>query len=185
VEIDAQKVDTSTDVEDRALVEAFLASRDERAFLAIYRRHAPSLYRIALRLTGSARDAEDVLQDAWLRAARALAGFEWRSGLRTWLIGIVLNRCRELMRNHGRAAPLVPLDEAGGADLRIEPALDLTRAVDALPPGYRTVFVLHDVEGYTHEEIGAVLGVDPGTSKSQLSRARRAIRASLGGRHVR
>jgi RNA polymerase sigma-70 factor (ECF subfamily) len=166
-------------------VDAFLASRDEPAFLAIYRRHAPALYRIALRLTASASDAEDAVQDSWLRAVRGLPAFEWRSSLRTWLTGIVLNRCRELTRSNGRGAPLFPLDEAGGGELRPEPALDLERAVEGLPLGYRTVFVLHDVEGYTHEEIGAVLGVDPGTSKSQLSRARRAIRAALGGRHGR
>jgi RNA polymerase sigma-70 factor (ECF subfamily) len=170
---------------DRALVEAFLASRDERSFLALYRCHTPALYRIARRLTGSASDAEDAVQDAWLRAVRGLPAFEWRSSLRTWLTGILLNRCRELMRHNGRGAPPLPLDDAVGGELRPEPALDLARAVDGLALGYRTVFVLHDVEGYTHEEIGDVLGVDPGTSKSQLSRARRAIRAALGGHHAR
>jgi len=169
---------------DRAAVEAFLAARDEGAFAALYRRHAPALYPAALRLVGGhAGDAEDAVQETWIRAVERLAGFRWRSSLRTWLTGITVNCCRELLRRRA-ARP-----DASGAE-SVEPSartdapllrLDLAAAVDALAPGYREVLVLHDVLGHTHDEIAELLGVAAGTSKSQLSRARAELRRRLDG----
>jgi RNA polymerase sigma-70 factor (ECF subfamily) len=156
--------------EDAALAAAFLRDRDEAAFRALYRRHTPALYRVAWRfLGGDGADAEEVVQETWTVAAERLANFHGESSLRSWLTGIALNRCREALRRAARAP-------AAGAS-----RLDLERALAALPPGYREVLVLHDVEGYSHLEIAEILGVAPGTSKSQLSHARRALRAQLGG----
>jgi RNA polymerase sigma-70 factor, ECF subfamily len=166
---------------DRVLAERLLSSSDASAFLELYRRHTPSLYAIARRLGGDA-DAEDAVHDSWVRAVEGLARFEWRSSLRSWLTGIVINRLREL----DRGQHTVPLDEQSTT---IEPAvalprgiepLDLERAIAALPFGYRQVLVLHDVEGFTHADIAALLGIEQGTSKSQLARARRRLRLALG-----
>ncbi|HVE77527.1 MAG TPA: RNA polymerase sigma factor [Gemmatimonadaceae bacterium] len=174
----------ATDAGDRALADRVRWQRDPVAFRALYRRHSPALYGTAFRLVGHAADAEDAVHDTWARAVEGLPRFEWRSSLRTWLTGILLNRLRELDRQ-GR--DMLPLDEAA---LAPEPPVVLPRGVDpmdldaaiaALPPGYRRVLVLHDVEGFTHEDIARLLDIDPGTSKSQLSRARRRLRRALSG----
>lgn len=168
---------------DTDLLAAFARDGGERAFLALYDRHAPAMYALALRLLGGrTADAADVLQEAWLRVLPRLARFRGESSLRTWLCGFVVNLCRERFR-----APLFE-DLVDGADPR--PAdrgagLDLERALAGLPDGYRAVVVLHDIEGYTHREIGAALGIDEGTSKSQLSRGRAALRRRLAPQSVR
>jgi len=138
---------------------------------------------MALRLTGGNHgDAEDVVQEAWARATRRLAGFEWRSSLSTWLQSIVINCVRERWRIETWAS----LDEGLRTSHRASrtthgasEAIDLERAIADLPEGYRAVLVLHDVEGYTHTEIAALCGISAGTSKSQLFHARRALRARL------
>lgn len=165
------------------LVAAFRRTRDERAFRALYRRHTPSLYAMAVRLTGGHEpDAEDIVQDTWIRAVDALDRFGWRSSLRTWLIGIAVNCHRERCR---RDAGLVPFDARDVPDRRSDsPAragtrIDLERAIAALADGYREVLVLFDIEGYTHREIATLLRIQEGTCKSQLSRARRALRQAL------
>jgi RNA polymerase sigma-70 factor (ECF subfamily) len=167
---------------DRALVERVIAEREEGAFRTLYARHTPALYAMAMRLTSEAADAEDAVHDAWLRAVEALPRFEWRSTLRTWLTSILLNRIRELDRQERQ---LLPNDEYAAASEPIvelpgdvDP-IDLEAAIRALPPGYRRVLVLHDAEGFTHEDIAALLGVTPGTSKSQLAHARRRLRRAL------
>lgn len=169
--------------EDRDLVASFLGTRSEAAFRRIYRRHAPAVYGLLLRLTaGDAARAEDCLQDAWLRAIAGLERFAWRSSLRTWLRGIAINCWREGLRDLKRAPlRLVEEDEPTPAPPAVSllDIIALERAVADLPDGYRAVLVLHDVEGLTHEEIADALGIVPGTSKSQLARARAAVRRSL------
>ncbi len=170
--------------DDRGLVAAYLRHRREGAFRALYRRHTPRLYPLALRiLGGEARDAEEAVQETWIRAAERLDSFAWRSSLGTWLTGIAINVCRDRLR-HDRARPRpVPaasgeIDYAGpapGEDRR----LDLERALSSLPGRYRQVLVLHDAFGYTHKEIGRFLDVEAGTSKSQLFHARKAMRQRL------
>lgn len=168
--------------QDRRLVRNFLSRRDEHAFRVLYQRHAPVLYQLALRLVGwNTQEAEEIVQDTWLRAVEALAEFRWESGFRTWLSGILINRSRELYRARKKEQQRNIADE-----LAVEVAvtenfehLDLEQAIAALPNGYRQVLVLHDIEGYTHEEIGRLLEIEAGTSKSQLSHARRAMRNSL------
>jgi len=169
-------------LKDRRLVSNFLARRDEHSFRVLYRRHTPALYQLALRLVGwNVQDAEEIVQDTWLRAIEALAEFRWESGLRTWLTGILINRSRELYRTRKKEQRTSIADE-----LAVEVAvtenferIDLEQVIAALPNGYRQVLVLHDIEGYTHEEIGRLLEIEAGTSKSQLSHARRAMRDSL------
>lgn len=175
------KTDPDVDA-DRALVRRFLSERDEASFRAIYARHAPTVFALAVRLSGSRSDGEDLLQDAWIRAAERLEGFRWESTLRTWLCGIIVNCWRELARRRVAARPGEALEDSPDRE-GIAPGerVDLERAVRALPDGYREVVVLHDVHGYTHEEIAALLAIDAGTSKSQLSRGRRRLRDLLTG----
>lgn len=165
---------------DRELVRLFLATRGEIEFRALYRRHMPPLYRMAYRLAGPGL-AEDVLQETWCRAARKLGGFEWRSALLTWLTAILIRCCRETWRDSGQVVALSGDIESHEPEVEAaaDDGLDLERALESLPPGYREVLVLHDVEGLTHEEIARALNVVPGTSKSQLARARRALRQRL------
>jgi RNA polymerase sigma-70 factor (ECF subfamily) len=168
---------------DADLLAAFVRDGGEHAFRALYDRHAPAMYALAVRLmAGRAADAADVLQDAWMRVIPRLPRFRAESTLRTWLCGFVVNCARERFRG--------PLFEelAEASDPRAANGalgLDLERALAALPDGYRAVVVLHDIEGYTHREIGAALGIDAGTSKSQLSRGRAALRGRLAPRAVR
>jgi len=168
-----------SDPDDRTLVASLLAHRDEFAFRTLYRRHTAVMYGLAVRLLGAA-NAEDAVQDAWIRAVERLAAFRWESALRTWLAGIVVNCCRERLRHDWRwLDQSAAMDVVTAADAPVELTVDLERAIARLPSGARSVLVLHDVEGHTHEEIGILLQIQPGTSKSQLSHARRQLRAWL------
>jgi len=167
--------------EERALVDRFLADRDERAFREIYRQHGPALYAFARHLLERDAVVEDIVQEAWFRALRRLPSFDGRSSLRTWLIGFVVNCCRESWhdaRRHGteQGGDNPREDAALPADKHAE-RLDLERALARLAPRYRTVLLLHDLQGMTHEEIGELLEIAPGTSKSQLARARHVLRS--------
>lgn len=177
---------TPPEDEDRRLVARYVATRDEDAFRALYRRHASFLYRFLLQLSGDAAAAEEGVQETWVRAARGLSGFAWRSSLKTWLAGIAIRWWRESSRAAAREAEF-PGEESlpPAPPIRREiDRVDLERALAALPAGYRRAILLHDVEGYTHEEVAEITGVDVGTSKSQLSRARHALRARLSGRNA-
>ena len=160
--------------DDDSLIAAFLESRSDEAFTDLYRRHAAAAYGLAVRLCGTAA-AEDVAQEAWIRAMRRLEAFDRRSAFRTWLCGIVVNCCRERWRLHQRAHEAI--EPATTSDFTR--ALDVREALERLAPGYRAVLVLHDLYGYTHAEIARLLDLDEGTSKSQLSRGRGALRALL------
>jgi len=166
---------------DRELADRVASSGDEAAFRALYRRHTPTVYRFALRLAGgNVAEAEDLTQETWLRAARGLGRFQWKSAFRTWLIGIALNQYRELARKDGRRITFVEGEwEEPGEALEPGRRIDLERALQLLPPGFRTVLLLHDVEGFTHREIGEQLGISDGTCKSQLHDARTAMRRLL------
>jgi RNA polymerase sigma-70 factor (ECF subfamily) len=167
-------------MDDRQLVADFLRG-EEKAFLALYALHAPRVYAFLRHLLGRwESEADDALQDVWLRAARDLGRFRGLSTFRTWLFGIALNRSREILR----ATPnyheeLQDIDVAAPAT-RPDERIDLQRAIARLPVRYREVFVLHDLYEHTHAEIGAMLGIDEGTSKSNLSRARARLREFVG-----
>ena len=168
---------------ERVLAGRVLAAGDEAAFRTLYRRHTPALYRLALRLGGGDEPwAEEVVQRTWIRAVEGLAGFGWRAAFRTWLSGIAINCARELWREERNVFELESSGEAKVlAELGPDPGerVDLERAIAALPPGSRQVLVLHDVEGFTHQEIAEMMGIEPGTSKSQLFHARRRMREYL------
>lgn len=166
---------------ERRLAERVMAGGDEAAFRELYRRHSPALYGLLLRLLGGREaEAQDLLQEVWIRAADRLASFRWQSSLRTWLCGIAVNCARELLRRE-RGAPLEPLETV--QDLPAAPSshpggrMDWEGAIRGLPDGYRQVLVLCDIEGYTHHEVAGLLDISVGTSKSQLARARRTLRA--------
>ncbi len=166
---------------DRDLSERIQNQGDEEAFRTLYRRHTPSLFPFVLRILGGRQeDAEDVVQDTWLRAVRALARFRWESSFRTWLLGIGLNQARELLRRRARpGAGSGPVCDVPVRPPPVAERLDVERALACLPDGYREVLVLHDVEGFTHPEISERLDIAVGTSKSQLFHARRAFRQLL------
>ena len=171
---------------DLALVEQCRA-HVPGAFEQVYRTHAPRLFGVASRLVGRA-DAEDLLQEIFLTAYRKLDQYKGESTLGTWLFRLATNLCLDHLRSRGARLtkmtdtmedePEAGLARAGAIGGTID-RLDLERAVAALPPGYRTAFVLHDVEGLGHREIAEALGVSEGTSKSQLHRARLRLRAAL------
>lgn len=169
---------------DRTLVEAVVRDGDEVAFRELYRRHTPRLNPLVLRMVGGAQmDAEDVVQEAWIRATAGMRRFRGDSSFGTWLTAIGLNAARDHLRRRGRWGPM---EDVAETEIPVPAAphgqrLDLERAIALLPPGCRTVLVLHDVEGFTHEEIAKQLGIAVGTSKSQLFAARRAARTLLAG----
>ncbi|MBK6939055.1 MAG: RNA polymerase sigma factor [Planctomycetes bacterium] len=174
--------ETSGADDDAELVAAFVRERSAAAFAALYARHAACVYRVVWRTVGGDdADAHDAAQEAWLRAIAALPRFEARSRLRTWLVGIALNCAREQVRRRVRhAAESVDAVPSPAARERSpDDRMRLEHALAALPDGARSVIVLHDVEGFTHAEIATVLGIDAGTSKSQLSRARALLRERL------
>ena len=166
----------STPPPDVELVRTYLQSRSEQAFRLLYRAHSPYLYRLALRLLGGRRmEAEDVLQEAWIRAAGRLHDFRWQSALRTWLAGFVINCCREFRRKRepGAAREERPIPDS--VETSITGRIDLERLLEALPDGQREVLVLFHLEGFTHDEIADRLAIAPGTSKSRLFQARRNL----------
>jgi RNA polymerase sigma-70 factor (ECF subfamily) len=175
----------ATDALERRLVEQVAERRNESAFRELYRRHSPALYGLLLRLLGGREaEAQDLLQETWIRAVGRLSTFPWESALRTWLCGIAVHCGREWQRRE-RSAALEPLEKPEQLPARHPSShpdgrMDWERAIRGLPDGYRQVLVLCDIEGYTHREVAGLLGISAGTSKSQLARARRALRAWTG-----
>ena len=160
------------------------------AFEELYRAHAPRLFGLACRLVGR-EDAEDLLQDIFLTAHRKLGLFKGQSALGTWLFRLATNQCLDHLRSKRTRFALMTdaIDDepdargpAAGAILGVVDRLDLERALVELPPGCRTVFVLHDVEGLEHREIGDLLDISEGTSKSQVHKARMRLRGLLAPR---
>ena len=166
---------------DRDLADRVARDGDEAAFRTLYRRYTPGLYRFVLRLlAGNEVDAEDLVQQTWVKAVEGLPSFRWEAAFGTWLRGIGLNCCRATFRRQD--AKWLALDDRSEPTATVDrphERIDLESALARLPTGYRTVVVLHDVEGFTHEEIGERLGISANTSKSQLSRARRLLRSLL------
>ena len=166
---------------DPELVRRFLDDRAQESFESLYDRHSPYLFRVAFRmLHGDRSAAEDVLQEAWIRAVTSLSRFRGESALRTWLCGITMNCCREVWRRR----TFVPIDELpespspSRAD-RLQ-GVRLERALGQLDEDSREVIELYDVLGHTHDEVAAILDIAPGTSKSRLFRARATLRRILG-----
>jgi len=165
---------------------------DAEAFESLYHLHKRRVYSLCLRMTGNPASAEDLTQEAFLQLFRKIATFRGESAFSTWLHRMSVNVV--LMQLRKKNLPVVPIDETadtdeesprkepGGPDERLTGSIDrlrLQRAVDELPPGYRTIFVLHDVEGYEHNEIAGMIGCSIGNSKSQLHKARLKLRELL------
>ena len=168
---------------------------DLGAFEDMYKRFGGRLYTVAYRMTGSAADAEDLVQDIFLQAYRRLDTFRGEAALGTWLHRLAVNACLDFVRSkQGRRQRMTdPVDDLDALEApatgpwRAEAALDrldLERAIAQLPPSYRRAFLLHDVEGLEHHEIGEALGIAEGTSKSLLFKARTRLRSLLRGRSV-
>lgn len=158
----------------------------------LYKRYSRRLYNVAYRFAGNAADADDLLQDLFLQAYRRLDSFRGEASLGTWLYRLAVNCCLDHVRSkQGRqqhaTAFLDDLDlpePAAPASWRPDTALeriDMERAIAKLPPSYRATFVLHDVEGLDHREVGTMLEIAEGTSKSLVHKARRRLRTLLRG----
>ena len=169
---------------ERQLIAAAVAG-EVTAQRMLYDQHVDRVYRLAFRLAGEDDLARDFTQETFIRAFQRLKDFRSDSSFGTWIhtiaMSVSLNGLRKVKRFRTREAPLDDALTIGTATRRSEPDLKerLRQAIDDLPEGYRTVFVMHDVEGYTHEEIATALGVQPGTSKAQLFRARAKLRTAL------
>jgi RNA polymerase sigma-70 factor (ECF subfamily) len=158
---------------------------DPSALRALYDAHAEQIYRLCYRLTGVEHLARELTQDTFVRAFQRLEGFREESAFGTWLhtiaTSVSLNELRRRKRETARTAPLEAADELSHSAPHSDPVLKakVMQAVNDLPEGCRAVFIMHDSEGYTHEEIAAALGVSVGTSKAQLFRARGKLRVAL------
>ena len=177
---------------DHDLVRA-AATGDAQAFEGLYRRHSRRVYAVVWRLAGGqAARADDLVQEAFIRAWQALPAFRFESAFSTWLHRLAVNTA--LMQLRKRAGgedaetddgvlDFVPTADTAGQ--RTRERLDLERAVATLPERARAVLVLHDIEGWKHEEIAAELGMAVGSSTAQVHRARRLLRERLGEDHDR
>jgi RNA polymerase sigma-70 factor (ECF subfamily) len=160
-------------------------SGDPLAEREFYDSNVDRVYRLAYRMAGDASLAQDYTQETFLRAFDRLSTFRGESKLRTWLhsiaVSVTLNGLRKVRRFREREVGLDLVNNAGSSPEPLEPHLRerIRDAIDDLPEHYRVVFVMYDIEGYTHEEIGATLGCAEGTSKARLSRARARLRERL------
>ncbi len=168
------------------------AAGDVQAFEELYKRHNRRVYSLCLRMTKSASEAEDLTQDAFIQIFRKIGSFRGDSAFTTWLHRLTVNQV--LMHFRKRSVKLEHTAEDGETPVQVVrgteepnkmPVLDrisLDHAIAQLPPGYLSVFVLHDIEGHDHEEIAKMLGIAVGTSKSQLHKARMKLRRLLKNR---
>lgn len=158
---------------------------DDEAFGELYRAHVGRVHALCLRLAGDAHAAGELTQDVFVRAWEALPTFRGESAFGSWLHRLAMNVFLGKRRAAGRRERRVfSTEEPALLEHSSEPApagtgLDLEQAIAGLPQGARVVFVLHDVEGYQHKEIAQMTGIAEGTSKAQLFRARRLLRAAL------
>jgi len=170
---------------------------DPVAFERIYRTHSRKVYTLCLRMVGDRTDAEDLTQEVFLQLFRKIQQFRGESAFSTWLhrmaVNVVLMRFRKKRLAEQSLETITnPEDgssaaskEFGGPDLRLNGAVDritLETAINELPPGYKAMFILHDVQGYNHDEIAGIFGCTAGNSKSQVHKARARLRELLQGK---
>lgn len=169
---------------DRQLVERIRAG-DRSAQRALYDEHVDRVFRLAVRMTGDEVLARDLTQDTFVRVFEKLDGFRGDAALSTWIhsvaTSVLLNGLRKRKRLQSRERDMDAARHIGASPRRAEPDLKrrLAAAIGALPETYRSVFLMHDVEGFTHREIAAALDLKEGTSKARLSRARARLRIEL------
>lgn len=173
---------------DEDLVRRYL-SGDRGAFAALVERHERRMYNLALRMTGREEDARDATQDAFLTALRKLSSFRGEAAFTTWMHRVTVNACYDLLRKRqrqplldigdddrpGREPPPAP-DPADATSLSI----DVQRALLEVPPDFRAVMILHDVQDLPQDEVAAILGIAVGTVKSRLHRGRVALARAMG-----
>lgn len=162
------------------------AEGDSVAFEEIYHRHFRRVYSLCLRMTGNPTAAEDLTQEVFTHLYRKIGSFRGESAFTTWLHRMTVNQVlmhfrksstkNELTTDEGETPIQIVRGTENAARMPIIDRIALEKAVEQLSPGYRTVFVLHDVEGHEHEEIARMLGISAGTSKSQLHKARLRLR---------
>ncbi|MFB3852878.1 MAG: RNA polymerase sigma factor [Vicinamibacterales bacterium] len=163
---------------------------DIDAFRDLYERHSARLYNLSYRMSGNEADAEDLLQEVFLQAYRKLGSFRGESSLGTWLYRLATNLCLDRLRSRqGRSEQRTDRLERADGRPSVEPAapraeavidrIDLERAIARLPDSYRAAFLLHDVEGFDHREVGEIMDIAEGTSKSLVHKARLKLRAIL------
>jgi RNA polymerase sigma-70 factor, ECF subfamily len=190
--VNSDSVSTSTASLDSDLIKS-AQQGDSDAFSALFHAHKARIYSVCLRMTNNSAEAEDLTQDAFLQVFRKIASFRGDSAFSTWLYRIAVNTV--LMQFRKKSLSQVSLDEPysnsdgakmrreyGTRDNRLAGCVDriaLAAAIKELPHGYRTIFVLHEVEGYEHQEIAEMLGCSVGNSKSQLHKAKLRIRELL------
>jgi len=167
---------------------------DAAAFERLYQLHSRRVYSLCLRMVGNVAEAEDLTQEAFLQLFRKISTFRGESAFSTWLHRLAVNVVlMKLRKKSGKETSLeqvtepdeesgTPRRDFGGPDVRLSGSIDrvnLQRAVEQLPPGYKAVFVLHDVQGFEHNEIAEIMGCSIGNSKSQLHKARMRLRDLL------
>lgn len=157
---------------------------DADAFQSLYREQVGRVHALCLRLSGDRMAAQELTQDVFVRLWERLRSFRGESAFSTWLHRLATNVALMALRSSGRRERRVtPVEDPALYDRGTAPqageGIDLERALAQLPPGAREVFVLHDVEGFGHAEVGRLLGIAEGTSKAQLFRARRLLREML------
>jgi RNA polymerase sigma-70 factor, ECF subfamily len=186
-------VETPTQPESDQQLAKAAAGGDMAAFEELYRRHNRRVYALCLRMTQNQTEAEDLMQESFIQLFRKIGSFRGDSAFTTWLHRLTVNQV--LMHFRKRSVKLERTTEEGETpeqtvkgtenpnSMPVVDRIALDRAIAQLPPGYRSVFVLHDVEGHEHEEVARMLGVAVGTSKSQLHKARMRLRALLKMQH--
>ena len=183
--------DQESDRPDEELAR-LVAGGDAAAFNEIYRRHRRFVYNLAVRKTGNKEDAEDLVQESFISVLRRVGSFRGEASFTTWLYRLAINQVNMHFR-YRRSRPEAytsekEIPERPGRPGLTDPAkplidrLAIENAVRMLPPGYRSAFILHDIEGYSHDEVARLSGHTAGTSKSQLHRARASLRAALSRR---
>lgn len=185
---DAERQENMSKVSDFSLAQA-AAKGDMQAFEELYQRHHRRVYSICLRMLQNASEAEDLTQDVFIQLYRKIGSFRGDSAFTTWLHRLTVNQV--LMHFRKRVVRFEKTTEEGETPVQIVngtenhrkmPIIDkiaLENAIEQLPAGYKNVFILHDIEGYEHEEVAQILGCSVGTSKSQLHKARLKLRKLL------
>ena len=172
---------------------------DQRAFEVLYNLHKRRVYSLCLRMVNNVAEAEDLTQEAFMQLFRKIATFRKESAFSTWLHRLTVNVVLMHLRKKGldevsldqepdEDAQELPKKEYGGDDLNLVGAVDrvtLEKSIAELPRGYKTIFVLHDIEGYEHNEIAEMIGCSIGNSKSQLHKARMKLRSILLSKKIK
>ena len=183
--MNAATISTEASLEERVLVSAAIRN-DKAAQETLYARHAADVYSLAFRMCNDGDLASDITQETFIKAFNSLERFRHDAALRTWIhriaLSVILSALRTRKRRDARRMPLEAAGALGTSDSHVDQPLrdSLFAAIDSLPDGYRTVFIMYEIEGYTHPEIASALGVSVSTSQGQLFRARGRLREMLG-----